>query len=71
MADMRIKPVHPNIFIYISDDQNQWDYGAMEIQKYQRLGLIGLQGGIKFNNAYTSQAICSPVDHSYLPVYTY
>ena len=51
----------PNIFIYISDDQNQWDYGAYGNPEVSTSGADRLaREGIKFNNAYTSQAICSP-----------
>lgn len=51
----------PNIFIYISDDQNQWDYGVYGNPEVSTSGADRLaREGIKFNNAYTSQAICSP-----------
>lgn len=51
----------PNIFIYISDDQNQWDYetyGNPEVSTSASYNLA--KEGIKFNNAYTAQAICTP-----------
>ena len=51
----------PNIFIYISDDQNQWDYGTYGNPEVSTSAADKLaKEGIKFNNAYTSQAICSP-----------
>ena len=53
--------IPPNIFIYISDDQNQWDYGAYGNPEVSTSAADKLAiEGIKFNNAYTSQAICSP-----------
>ena len=51
----------PNIFIYISDDQNQWDYGAYGNPEVSTTAADRLaKEGIKFNNAYTAQAVCSP-----------
>ncbi|NBV57720.1 MAG: N-sulfoglucosamine sulfohydrolase [Bacteroidetes bacterium] len=51
----------PNIFIYIADDQNSWDYvtfGNTQVKttNFDRL----VNEGLSFSNAYTSQAICAP-----------
>ena len=51
----------PNIFIYIADDQNSWDYeifGNKQVKtnNFDRL----VQEGLRFSNAYTSQAVCAP-----------
>ena len=49
----------PNIFIYIADDHNSWDYttfGNTQVKTthFDRL----VNEGLSFSNAYTSQAIC-------------
>ena len=60
----------PNIFIYISDDQNQWDYGAYGNPEVSTSAADRLaKEGIKFNNAYTAQAVCSQPDLSSSRVY--
>ena len=51
----------PNIFIYISDDQNSWDYeifGNKQVKtnNFDRL----VNEGLRFSNAYTAQAVCAP-----------
>ena len=51
----------PNIFIYIADDHNSWDYftfGNTQVKttNFDRL----VNEGLSFSNAYTSQAICAP-----------
>ena len=51
----------PNIFIYIADDQNSWDYeifGNKQIKtkNFNRL----VNEGLRFSNAYTAQAVCAP-----------
>ena len=51
----------PNIFIYIADDQNSWDYeifGNTQVKttNFDRL----VNEGLSFSNAYTTQAICAP-----------
>ena len=51
----------PNIFIYIADDQNSWDYGIfgnqqVKTQNFDRL----VKEGLRFSNAYTTQAVCAP-----------
>ena len=51
----------PNIFIYIADDQNSWDYeifGNKQVKtnNFDRL----VHEGLRFSNAYTSQAVCAP-----------
>ena len=50
----------PNIFIYISDDQNSWDYEIfgnkqVKTKNFDRL----VTEGLRFSNAYTSQAVCA------------
>ena len=51
----------PNIFIYIADDQNSWDYeifgnSQVKTQNFDRL----VKEGLRFSNAYTTQAVCAP-----------
>ena len=51
----------PNIFIYLADDQNAWDYeihgnDQVDTSHYDRL----VREGMSFTNAYTAQAICAP-----------
>ena len=51
----------PNIFIYIADDQNSWDYQTfgnkqVKTSNFDRL----VKEGLSFSNAYTTQAICAP-----------
>ena len=51
----------PNIFIYIADDQNSWDYEIfgnkqVKTKNFDRL----VTEGLRFSNAYTSQAVCAP-----------
>lgn len=51
----------PNMFLYIADDQNTWDYGVhgntqVDTSAYDNL----INEGMVFMNAYTSQAICAP-----------
>ena len=51
----------PHIFIYISDDQNSWDYeifGNKQVKtnNFDRL----VNEGLRFSNAYTAQAVCAP-----------
>jgi uncharacterized sulfatase len=51
----------PNIFIYLADDQNAWDYEIhgnyqVDTSHYDRL----VREGMSFTNAYTAQAICAP-----------
>ena len=51
----------PNIFIYIADDQNSWDYGIfgnnqVKTNNFDRL----VHEGLRFSNAYTTQAVCAP-----------
>ncbi|MFL2594133.1 MAG: sulfatase-like hydrolase/transferase, partial [Flavobacteriaceae bacterium] len=48
----------PNIFIYIADDQNSWDYQTfgntqVKTSNFDRL----VKEGLSFSNAYTTQAI--------------
>ena len=51
----------PNIFFYLADDQDLLDYGAYGNPKVHTpaVDLLAKQG-MKFNNFYTSQAICAP-----------
>ena len=47
----------PNIFIYIADDQNSWDYeifgnNQVKTNNFDRL----VHEGLRFSNAYTTQA---------------
>lgn len=51
----------PNIFIYIADDQNSWDYeifgnNQVKTNNFDRL----VHEGLRFSNAYTTQAVCAP-----------
>ena len=51
----------PNIFIYIADDQNSWDYEIfgntqVKTENFDRL----VKEGLSFSNAYTTQAVCAP-----------
>jgi len=51
----------PNIFIYIADDQNSWDYETfgntqVKTKNFDRL----VKEGLSFSNAYTAQAVCAP-----------
>ena len=51
----------PNMFLYIADDQNPWDYGVhgniqVDTSAYDEL----VSEGMVFMNAYTTQAICAP-----------
>ena len=51
----------PNIFIYIADDQNSWDYEIfgnkqVKTKNFDRL----VNEGLRFSNAYTAQAVCAP-----------
>ena len=51
----------PNIFIYIADDQNSWDYeifGNKQVKTHNFDRLV--KEGLLFSNAYTSQAVCAP-----------
>ena len=51
----------PNIFFYLADDQDLLDYGAYGNPKVHTpaVDLLAKQG-MRFNNFYTSQAICAP-----------
>lgn len=56
-----VSNLKPNIFIYISDDQNSWDYeifGNKQVKtnNFDRL----VNEGLRFSNAYTAQAVCAP-----------
>ena len=55
------KPYQPNIVIYLSDDQNAWDFRTfgntqVDTSHFDRL----VREGMTFSNAYTAQAICAP-----------
>ena len=51
----------PNIFIYIADDQNSWDYGIFGNQQVKTQNFYRLvKEGLRFSNAYTTQAVCAP-----------
>ena len=51
----------PNIIFYLADDQDQIDYGIYgnNLVKTPAVDKLAKEG-IKFNNAYTTQAICAP-----------
>ncbi len=51
----------PNIVFYLADDQDQIDYGVYgnNLVKTPAVDKLAKEG-IKFNNAYTTQAICAP-----------
>ena len=51
----------PNIVFYLADDQDQIDYGIYgnNLVKTPAVDKLAKEG-IKFNNAYTTQAICAP-----------
>jgi uncharacterized sulfatase len=54
-------PARPDIFFYLADDQNYWDYGfagnpAVQTPNADRLAAEGTL----FARAYTSMAICAP-----------
>tara|TARA_Y100000996_G_scaffold76520_1_gene51499 strand:+ start:1586 stop:2980 length:1395 start_codon:yes stop_codon:yes gene_type:complete len=51
----------PNFIFYLSDDQDQMDYGTYGNPKINTLNVDKLaKEGILFTNFYTAQAICSP-----------
>jgi len=55
------EPKRPNIIIYLSDDQNFWDFKTfgntqVDTSNFDRLA----REGMTFLNAYTAQAICAP-----------
>ena len=51
----------PNIIFYLADDQDQIDYGIYGNNLVKTPAVDKLANeGIKFNNAYTTQAICAP-----------
>ena len=55
------EPHKPNIIIYLSDDQNAWDFRTfgnpqVDTSHVDRL----IREGMTFSNAYTAQAICAP-----------
>ncbi|CAI8300724.1 MAG: Choline-sulfatase [Flavobacteriales bacterium] len=55
------EPKRPNIIIYLSDDQNSWDFQTfgntqVDTSHFDRLA----REGMTFSNAYTAQAICAP-----------
>lgn len=51
----------PNIIFYLSDDQDQLDYGCYGNPKVKTPNVDQLaQQGMKFTNFYTAQAICAP-----------
>ena len=51
----------PNFIFYLSDDQDQLDYGSYGNPKISTLNADKLaREGIRFTNFYTAQAICSP-----------
>ena len=54
-------PIQPNIVIYLSDDQNAWDFrtfGNTQVDTSHIDRLV--REGMTFSNAYTAQAICAP-----------
>ena len=60
----------PNIFIYLADDQNAWDYeihgnDQVDTSHYDRL----VREGMSFTNAYTAQAIWRQAAPNYLRVF--
>ena len=53
--------LRPNIIFYLADDQDQIDYGIYGNNLVKTPAVDKLANeGIKFNNAYTTQAICAP-----------
>ena len=55
------KENHPNIIFYLADDQDLLDYGAYGNPKVYTPAVDEIsKEGIRFNNFYTSQAICAP-----------
>jgi uncharacterized sulfatase len=51
----------PNFIIYLADDQDMLDYGCYGNANVHTPSVDRLAaGGMKFNKAYTAQAICSP-----------
>ena len=56
-----INDVRPNIILYLSDDQDKLDFGCYGNPNVKTSNVDKLASeGIKFNNFYTSQAICAP-----------
>ena len=57
----------PNVVIYLTDDQNQWDYGAYGNPEIETPAVDALAAsGIKFNFAFTTFAVCAPARASLL-----
>ena len=55
------KENRPNIIFYLADDQDLLDYGAYGNPKVYTPAVDEIsKEGIRFNNFYTSQAICAP-----------
>jgi arylsulfatase A-like enzyme len=51
----------PNIIFYLADDQDKLDYGCYGNDKIHTPAVDRLaKEGMKFNNAFTGQAICAP-----------
>ena len=56
-----INDARPNIILYLSDDQDKLDFGCYGNPNVKTSNVDKLASeGIKFNNFYTSQAICAP-----------
>jgi N-sulfoglucosamine sulfohydrolase len=55
----------PDIFFYLADDQNYWDYGFAGNETVMTPNADRLSAeGMLFSRAYTSMAICSPSRNS-------
>ena len=55
------KAERPNIIFYLADDQDLLDYGVYGNPKVYTPAVDEIsKEGIRFNNFYTSQAICAP-----------
>ena len=60
-SDLSAQENRPNIIFYLADDQDLLDYGAYGNPKVYTPAVDELsKEGIRFNNFYTSQAICAP-----------
>ena len=58
-----INDVRPNIILYLSDDQDKLDFGCYGNPNVKTSNVDKLASeGIKFNNFYTSQAICAQAE---------